>query len=84
MGDWNKLIYWIKNKTSKNIVLNEDGNTFFLYQKNSDNYQDQLFISYLTKQMKKLKELKFIQISKLTDEEYNNLILQREYEKQGG
>ena len=55
--------YLIKNKTTKNIVLNVDGGTRFLYPKNKQN--DNLVVNLLTPQLKNLKKLRFIQITKI-------------------
>lgn len=57
--------YLIKNKTTKNIVLLIDGSTHFLYPKDNKNGKDQLVVEELTPQLKNIKKLKFIQISKV-------------------
>lgn len=57
--------YIIKNKTTKNIVLLVDGLTHFLYPKNDSKGRDQLVVDELTPQLKNIKKLKFIQISRV-------------------
>jgi len=54
--------YLIKNKTSKNIVLLIEGCTTYLYPKGKKG--DNLLVDTLTPQLKNLKKLRFIQISK--------------------
>jgi len=55
--------YLIKNKTSKNIVLLVDGCTTFLYPRGKK--RDFKIVDALTPQLKNLKKLKFIQITKI-------------------
>ncbi len=57
--------YLIKNKTTKNIVLLVNGSTHFLYPKNDVRERDQLVVIELTPQLRNIKKLKFIQISKV-------------------
>ena len=57
--------YLVKNKTTKNIVLLIHGHTHFLYPKNDKRCRDQLVVNELTPQLKNIKKLKFIQISKV-------------------
>jgi hypothetical protein len=58
-------MYLIKNKTTKNIVLLVKGSTEFLYPKGDLKGRDHLEIEELTPQLKNIKVLKFIQISKI-------------------
>ena len=57
--------YLVKNKTTKNIVLLIDGSTHFLYPKDNKKGRDKVIVEELTPQMKNIKKLKFIQISKV-------------------
>jgi hypothetical protein len=57
--------FLIKNKTSKNIVLLIDGCTTYLYPKGSLSGKDHLAVDSITPQIKNIKMLKFIQISKI-------------------
>lgn len=57
--------YLIKNKTTKNIVLLIKGYTHFLYPKNSSTGRDKVIVEELTPQIKNIKNMKFIQISKV-------------------
>jgi hypothetical protein len=57
--------YLVKNKTTKNIVLLINGSTHFLYPKNNKKGRNQLVVDELTPQLKNIKKLKFIQISKV-------------------
>lgn len=59
------MSFLIKNKTTKNIVLLVDGNTSFLYPKGDKFNRDKKTVKTLTEQIKKIKSLKFIQISKV-------------------
>lgn len=64
--------YLIKNKTSKNIVLLIEGGTKFLYPKNDEEKRDVLIVEEVTQQLKNLKKLKFIQITKIEEEIVEN------------
>lgn len=57
--------YLVKNKTTKNIVLLIDNSTHFLYPKNDARGRDQLVVREITPQLRNIKKLKFIQISKV-------------------
>lgn len=56
--------YIIKNKTIKNIVLLIDGKTFCLSPKGDSFNRDVLIVKELNDQLKNLKNLKLIQITK--------------------
>jgi len=58
-------MYLIKNKTTKNIVLLIKGSTEFLYPKGNLKNRDHMIVDELTPQLKNIKILKFIQISKM-------------------
>lgn len=55
--------YLIKNKTSKTIVLLISGTTNYLLAKGKRG--DKLYVNELTPQIKNIKKMKFIQISKV-------------------
>jgi len=55
--------FLIKNKTSKNIVLLINGGTKFLYPKSKEG--NSLTVDTLVSQLKNLKKLRFIQITKI-------------------
>jgi hypothetical protein len=55
--------YLIKNKTSKTIVFLVNGNTKYLYAKGKKG--DKFVTDELTPQIKNIKKMRFIQISKV-------------------
>ena len=55
--------YLIKNKTSKTIVFLIDGYTKYLYTKGKK--RDKFIVNKLTPQIKNIKRMKLIQISKI-------------------
>jgi hypothetical protein len=57
--------YLIKNKTSKTLVLLIEGHTSYLYPRGREKQKDQMTVSSLPPQLKNLKTLKFIQITKV-------------------
>jgi hypothetical protein len=59
-------MYTIKNKTIKNIVLQVEGHTVFLNPKGSKN--DEIIVNELNPQLKNLKKMRFIQISKVENQ----------------
>jgi hypothetical protein len=59
--------YLVKNKTTKNIALLINGSTDFLYPKGDLKNRDRKIVEILTPQLKNIKNLKFIQISKVED-----------------
>jgi CRISPR/Cas system CSM-associated protein Csm4 (group 5 of RAMP superfamily) len=56
-------MYLIKNKTIKNIVLLINNNTIYLYPKGAKN--DNIKVNELNAQLKNLKKMRFIQITKI-------------------
>jgi hypothetical protein len=56
-------MYLIKNKTIKNIVLLLEGCTNYLYPKGEKN--DNIKVKELNPQLRNLKTMKFIQITKI-------------------
>lgn len=57
--------YLIKNKTIKPIVILDEGFTKYLYPKGDRLGRDKIFVNELNSQIKNMKELKFIQITKM-------------------
>jgi hypothetical protein len=55
--------YLIKNKTSKTIVFLVNGSTQYLYAKGKK--RDRFIVDELTPQIKNIKKMRFIQISKV-------------------
>lgn len=55
--------YLIKNKTSKTIVFLINGHTQYLYAKGKK--RDRFIVDELTPQIKNIKKMRFIQISKV-------------------
>lgn len=62
-------LYLVKNKTIKTIVLLIAGKTVYLYSKGDENEKDKLYIRNLTPQLKNLKGLKFIQLTKISEDD---------------
>jgi hypothetical protein len=62
-------LYLVKNKTIKTIVLLIAKKTVFLYPKGDERQQDKLYLKALNPQLKNLKQLKFIQVTKIPEEE---------------
>lgn len=62
-------LHFIKNKTIKTIVLLVDKKTVYLYPKGDEREQDKLYVRVLNPQLKNLKQLKFIQVTKIPESE---------------
>jgi phage gp16-like protein len=65
MYTWGNTMFVIKNKTSKTLVLLIDGNSHFLYPKGDSKKRDNVSVNELTSQIRNMKKLRFIQISKV-------------------
>jgi len=59
--------YIVKNKTTKNIALLINGSTDFLYPKGDLKGRDHKVVDQITPQLRNIKILKFIQISKVDE-----------------
>jgi len=57
-------MFIIKNKTSKTLVLLVEGNSCFLYPKGNKT-RDSVTVDELTPQIRNMKKLRFVQISKV-------------------